>query len=409
MTDPTLMKASINHNACGVGVSGMEKPDRWAWSALQRINNWQQLRSYWSVFVLVFIVFLVASCQRGPDLVRIIDSEVIDSLLAAVPQTLIDTDAMDAQTWYLDKEVAQSQDSLALGPIISFTIAQDSLYIADFVHSHILVAGLDGPLQRSVGSKGEGPVEFSNLSGVLFSGDHFFAIEPFRIQKLSRELSYVAILPKGTENFFGIEGATLAASRTHLYVACPRGHAYRICPSSSEAPFEEEAPFLRSLDIDSMQPPLNSTIPVAATVDGRYVLAAFAGLPYIFVFNRAHEHVHTIRFYGSVIGEHAKNYAIREGVPPGAGVGLKSLWQSVTLSETDMIVTSIGKRVFFVRILEGQRFEHVATVQLSTTPSADSDGAEVETIMPKRLFLHKDFLYVSGFRVPHILRYRADF
>ena len=386
----------------------MAKPHTWPRGALQRFHGWQQLRSFWSVFVLVFIVPLVASCQGGPDLVRIIESEVIDSLLAAAPQTLIDTDAKEAQTWYLDKEVAQAQDSLALGSMFSFTIAQDSIYIADFVHSHIFVAGLDGPLQRRVGNKGEGPLEFSYLPGVLFNGDHFFAVEPFRIQMLSRELSYVAILPKGTENFFGIEGATLAASRTHLYVACPRGHAYRICPSSSEAPFEEEAPFLRSLDIDSMQPPLNSTIPVAATVDGRYVLAAFAGLPYIFVFNRAHEHVHTIRFYGSVIDEHAKNYAIREGRPPGGGVGLKSLWQSVALSETDMIVTSIGKRVFFVRILEGRRFKHVATVQLSSTPSTDSDEAEVETIRPKKLSLHKDYLYVSVFRVPHILRYRAD-
>ena len=106
---------------------------------MQRIHNWQQLQSFWSVFVFVFIVPFAASCQRGPDLVRIIDSEVIDSLLATAPQTLVDTDAMDAQTWYPGKAVAQSQDSLALGPVFSFTIAHDSIYIADFIHNHIFV------------------------------------------------------------------------------------------------------------------------------------------------------------------------------------------------------------------------------------------------------------------------------
>lgn len=387
----------------------MEKPDGLASSALQRIDSWQQLQSFWSVFVLVFIAPLATSCQRGPDLVRIIDSEVIDSLLAAVPQSLIDTDAMDAQTWYLDKAVAQAQDSLALGPYFYFTVAQDSFYINDVINNHIFVAGLDGPLQRRVGNQGEGPLEFSYLHGILFNGDHFFAVEPSRIQLLSRELSYVAILPKGgDQNLATGSGVNLAASRTHLYASCARGHAYRICPRRSEAPFEEEAPFLRSLDIDSLQPPLNNTMRMASAVNGRFVLAAFAGLPYLFVFNRTHEHVHTIRFYGSVIDEHAQNYAIREGGPPGAGVGLRLLWKSVAISGTDMIMASIGKRVFFVRILEGQRFEHVATVQFSTTPSADGDGSEVEPVYPEMLFLHKDYLYMSAFRVPHILRYRAD-
>ena len=404
------MTASINSSACCVGTRGRKKPDGLASDALQRIDSWQQLQSFLSVFVLVSIVPLVASCQRGPDLVRIIESEVIDSLLAVVPQTLIDTDAMDPQIWYPDKEVAQAQDSLALGPIFSFTIAQDSLYIADFINNHIFVAGLDGPLQRRVGNEGEGPLEFSYLPGILFNGDHFFAVEPSRIQLLSRELSYMAILPKGGDQELATgSGVNLAASRTHLYVQCARGHAYRICTRRTEAPFGEEAPFLRSLDIDSMQPPLNGTIPMASTVDGRYVLAAFAGLPYLFVFNRTHEHVHTIRFYGSVIGEHARNYAIRDGGPPGAGVGLRLLWRSVALSGTDMIMASIGKRVFFVRILEEQRFEHVATVQFSTTPSVDGDGSEVELVTPEMLFMHKDYLYISAFRVPHILRYRVDF
>ena len=260
-----------------------------------------------------------------------------------------------------------------------------------------------------MGNKGEGPLEFSYLRGILFNGDLFLAVEPSRIQLLSRELSYVAILPKGgDQDLAGGSRGNLAASRTHLYARCTRGHAYRVCPRRSEAPFEEDTPFLRSLDIDSMQPPLNNAMSMASTVDGRYVLAAFAGLPYLFVFNRAHEHVHTIRFYGSVIGEHAQNYAIREGGPPGAGVGLTLLWKSVAISGTDMIMASIGKRVYFVRILEGPRFEHAATVQFSTMPSADGDGSEVEPVYPEKLFLHKDYLYMSAFRVPHILRYRAD-
>lgn len=360
------------------------------------------------VAALAFVMCLAGSCRSRPDLVRVVESKVIDSLLAAAPQTLIDTDALKEEVWLPDGAVAEASDSLALSAMFSFTLARDSLYIADFVGGHIFVAGLEGPLRRRIGHKGAGPLEFYFPLEILFNGTHFFVADASRVQMLTKELSYVGIVPVPGQALAAgltITGKTSAISHTHLFTPCPKGDANRVCPYDANPPFLGGSSFLPSLGIQ--EPPMDRTVFKAATEDGTLVMAAFAGLPYIFVFNHAHEHVHTIRFYGSDVKEHAENYAVRQdGVP---GVGLSHYWWSLDFARQDLIAASTGNRVYFVRVVNGLHFEHTATVQFKKTKMTENqDGEDSEVALVEGILKYQDHLYLVASQTPHILKYRVN-
>ena len=345
----------------------------------------------------------MGSCQTGPDLVRVNDSKIIDSLLAAAPQTLIDMDAQEPETWYPDRPVAQATESLALGSSFSFTIAQDSVFIADYSHSNLYAAGLDGPLIRRFGLKGKGPLEYNFPSGIVFDGTYFFVAQTSGIKVLSDDLSYVSTIP-ATDLAVWMPFNSVAASTSYLYAACSTGSPDRVCPHRSEAPFEAGAPFLPSLGI--LQPNLDGLVFLAAAPNGRYVVAAFGSLPYLFVYNGAHEHIHTIRFYGSDIREHANNYEIRE--PGTSAIAFRSLWTGLDLLGTDVIAVAKDSRVYLIQILDESRVELMGTVQFSLAPAANSGDDTIQLAEPIELMLHEDFVYVNYFSAPHILRYRSQ-
>ncbi len=199
------------------------------------------------LYALSFLLLTAVSCQSRPDLIRIIDSAVIDSMLVAAPVTLVSTDDPDLLTLYPEKEVAVSRDSLIYGGKYSFTLAHDSLYIADYQSSAIYVSGLEGPLVRRVGREGRGPLEFSQLFNIFFNGDKFITVELGRVQVLSKELSFVSM--EGENGTYLLMRGTV--TRTYLYGLCSWEHAYRVCPRDQEKPGQVVAQFVKSLGISS--------------------------------------------------------------------------------------------------------------------------------------------------------------
>ena len=299
------------------------------------------------VILLAMLLASAGGCRQSPVFVRVIESEIIDSLLAAVPQTVIDVDALPEQVWHPNLELGQMRDSLMLGNFFRFTIVQDSLYVADDQANAIFVSGLDGLLRRRVGREGEAPLEFDGLSSLAYAEPYFFAGETYRLQILSTRLEYVAITPARMSS--GMLGGGLSASATHLYAPCPMTHEFRVCPRETEAPFEDTKPFLPSLGIT--QPPMNS-VTVGATPEDRLVFAVFRGLPYVFIFDDKHQHVHTIRFHGTSIKEHAGNYRI-EGAGV-AGVGLRHLIQVFHVLNNEYIAVPVspnsGRWYFMINV-----------------------------------------------------------
>ncbi len=355
------------------------------------------------VMLLAMLLASAAGCRQSPEFVRVIESEIIDSLLAAAPQTVLDVDALPEQVWRPNLELGHMRDSLILGNFFRFTIVQDSLYVADAQANAIFVSGLDGLLRRRVGREGSGPLEFDGLSSLAFAAPHFFASETSRLQVLSTRLEYVATAPSrfSVSAAFG-EG--LSASATYLYAPCPMGHEALVCPRETEAPYEETKPFLPSLGIT--QPPMD-LVAVGATPEDQFVFAAYVGLPYVFVFDDNHQHVHSIIFTGTSVKEHAGNYKMEQpGIP---GVGLRHLIPVFHVLNNEYIAVPVSPnsgRWYFIRISGDDRYKQVGTVLLSTTMASDNDNILMRST---RAMVHDRHLYVSSRRHPYILRYEFPY
>jgi len=126
---------------------------------------------------VVLLGILAGACsertQHGQDVLDqhagILDSPVIDDLLMAAPQTVVDLDRPSPSRWVPDMELAHPQDSLVLPNPFMFAIAQDSLYFGGFQDA-IYASGFDGVLMRQIGRAGKGPGEFDQLSDWPITG-----------------------------------------------------------------------------------------------------------------------------------------------------------------------------------------------------------------------------------------------
>ena len=349
----------------------------------------------------LMLLALAGACGRSPDLVRIIESEVIDSLLVAAPHTIIDLDALPVEEWYPDRVLGvHPQDSLILSGRFTFAIAGDSVYFADARARAILVAGLNGVLRRQVGRQGQGPLEFEELRGLSYGGGQFFVREGSRMQVLSRSLEYEDIvldsytLPSG---YFG----NFAASPSRMYYPCYLGHTHRVCSRDVAPPYAEGESFLPSVEYTEGGPPMN-LLSVSASLDGKYVVAAFFGLPHVFVFDSAHAHVRTISLAGDAVKAHASNYLMSQPGVPGAG--LRSLIYGVYVLNHEYLMVQIRELWHVIRILQDGGAVHVSTVRLRTDPAY-----QIREIMdvgsPSEAHLYMGYLYVTNSHLPYILRY----
>jgi len=218
---------------------------------------------------------------------------------------------------------------------------------------------------------------------------------------LSRDLSYVAKISTGSHE---IIPSMVAVSLDHLYAPCSVRAPFRICPRRTIAPFVEVTPFLPSLGIS--QPPSDIALEVTTNGTGRHVVAAFEGLPYLFVYNGAHEHIHTIRFFGRDVAQHSET---REVISDGIlGIGLKSFWSSLDMTHPNVIAAATLRRAYLIPIVGNSQFEHAATVQFSTDPAADRGDEHVNLAAIRELKINGNSVFVRDSGTPHLLTYRFD-
>ncbi|MCY4204767.1 MAG: hypothetical protein OXE92_03470 [Bacteroidetes bacterium] len=350
---------------------------------------------------LVFVFLTLAGCKsqdsgeathdRHAD---IFDSPVIDTFLTAAPQTVIDLDEVPVITLLPDLELGGPQDSMILAREFSFLIAEDSIFFANY-GGGIYASGLDGVLQRQIGRLGKGPGEFDILQDFTFNGTYFFTSESSRIQVLSRKFEYAESLPR-----HAAFPSSFVATGKYLYTGCGRKEEYRICPRSSQPPFEELSPFLPSLNITS--PPMDG-VSFGATSNGRHLMAAFWGLPYVLVFNEEHEHIHTLRLVGEPVDAHADNYTMgRPGIP---GVGLRHFIRYTHVINDSYLAIPLRDVWHFIKIEPVNSFKHVGAARMMTSAKADAKAI----VGKSRALLDERSLYVSSTRVPYLVRYPFPF
>ena len=353
--------------------------------------------------LLLALCLASLGCGDAPQLVRIIESPVIDSLLAAAPVSLIDIDAHPADTLYPDAELAQAADSLEdVEFMAAMVIAGDSIYVGDMQLNAIFVAALDGPLRKRLGREGRAPGEFHPLLNLTSNEKSIITIELDRIQEFTFDLNFVGSKPWSGS---GLGRGGLAASNSRIYMPCGFGAEYRICHMSAMKPYDMGEPFVRSVAIQ--QPPMNS-FGVATGPDRVYGM--FHGLPYVFVFDESHRHIQTVRFFGDAVTEHAENYTT-DGVPPGSGVqmgkqrtiGLRSIMSSPITVDNRTIAVPIGGVWYFIE--EGRRGKFTNKRAVTMIYRSDGSGEDRAVYGPSSVEVYNGHLYVRNNWTPNVLRY----
>ncbi len=131
-------------------------------------------------------------CAHSPtELTRFENSPTVDSLLAAAPHFIVNTD-IQTEEWVANVELGLVKDPLVLGRPNGIIAIADSFYISDSQANGIFVVDRNGYLVRKIGKRGEGPGEFLSMGGLDYNGTHVFVKDRGRVQVFKESMDYAS-------------------------------------------------------------------------------------------------------------------------------------------------------------------------------------------------------------------------
>ena len=320
------------------------------------------------------------ACQSGKTpITRVEDSPVIDSLLAAAPHFVVNTDT-EPERWVATTRLGLPKDSLILSAPLNIIAVGDSIYISEEFGHSIFAVGNDGHLSRKIGAQGKSPGEFTFVLGFDYNGSHIFVKELERVQVFTKKFEYVHSFfnrVTGMQNRFSV-------SSDYIFLEC-LGLDWLVCPYSTSPPYAwiDPVKFLPVLDLPD-QSGENSNL-VTVSPEGDQIAVAYMGLPYIFVYDGQFRHSKTIRFEGKRVHNFNPVVAPPGGSPPGSESGTRSFLTTIKfLNSRYLLVDSKG-----IYILD--LYENEVAKKIVVRPIDD-----MKNITHGDFLLHGDHLYVSS-------------
>ena len=341
---------------------------------------------------ILFLLPFIACQSRETPTTRFEESPVIDSLLAAVPHFVINTD-IDAERWIATTRLGFPSDSLILGQPAHIMAVGNSVYISQFPPSHIFAVGADGYLSRKIGRPGKGPGEFTFIRGLQYNGSHIFVKDADRVQIFTENFEYV-------DSFFSldIELQRFSVSPDYVFLQCPgddpRDNDWLVCARSTSPPHDwiPDIELLPRLDLPN-QTGENGNL-VTTSPEGDRIALAYSGLPYIFVYDDQFRHLRTIRFEGKEVHDF-KPAGFPNGVPAGTEPFTRGFLITLKfINSRYLVVTTaaLSKGNYFVFDLSENDYELAKRIIFRPI----NDTEERTDIPATDFLLHGDYLYVSS-------------
>ena len=362
----------------------------------------------WQYAGILFLLLPFTACQRVEiPLTRFEDSPVIDSLLAAAPHFVADTD-IEPERWVATTRLGLPNDSLILGQPSHMMAIGDSVYISQYPPSHIFAVGADGYLSREIGRPGEGPGEFTFIRGLQYSGSHVFVQEMERIQVFTATFEYV-------DSFFSLDYFLdrFSVSSDYMFLQCPGDpieldNDWMVCARSTSPPHDwiPGIELLPTLDLPNESGENGNVVTV--TPDGDRIAMSYVGLPYIFIYDDQFRHLQTIRFEGKQV----QNY-LPSGIPDEVQIpaGVESLTQSFILT-----MKFLNSRYLIARVSKQggggdyilDLFEDDYRLAKKIVFRPMNDTEERKDIVAEDYLLHGEHLYVSSIWQEYVYGYPFD-
>lgn len=339
----------------------------------------------WGYAAILFILPIIA-CQNGET--RFEDSPVIDRLLDSAPQFVVNTD-IEPERWEATIQVGIPNDSLILGRPAHMIVIEDSLYISEEFGHNIFAVGAEGYISRKIGRLGKGPGEFTDLNGMQYSGSHVFVKEMERVQVFTETFEYV-------DSFSSLDFMmnTFSISPDYMFLQCPGNplgaEDWIVCARSLSPPYNwiPSIKLLPHLDIPNQTGENGNTITVSP--GGDRIALAYAGLPYIFIYDNQFRHLRTIRFEGK---------QVHDFQPSGFPAGVPAIEDAFTRGFIP-VIKFINSRYLITRSPETDHYvfdlsEDDYRLERKIIFRPTNDTEDRRDITANDFLLYKNHLYIS--------------
>ena len=348
------------------------------------------------MFVLSLLLLATACQHKDSALTRFEDSPIIDSLLAAAPHFVVNTD-IEAERWVASIRLGAQTDSLILGSPTNMIVIGDSFYISDRQNEAIFAVGRDGYLSRKIGGPGKAPGEFTYLSGLQYNGLHVFTKDQERIQLFTDKFGYV------NSFYYSALRRQFAASPDFMLLGCPDG-GWLICTRSTSPPYAwiHSGELLPVLDLPDRTGENGHIVTISP--DGNRIALAYKGFPYIFFYDDQFRHLQTIRFEGKDV-RNFKSVGLPDGVPAGVvEPGTFSFIEKIKFINSRYLVARAHRTDNYFFDFSENDYELARKIIFRPI----NDPEERKNIPAADFLLHGDRLYVSSPWEEYVYGYDFD-
>ncbi|MGM0586818.1 MAG: 6-bladed beta-propeller [Bacteroidota bacterium] len=256
-------------------------------------------RYFWIQLVGWMGIVILTACQSSPQTIPLTESNVLNKMVKAAPQSIIDLDAIPVDTLVATREnqlghktASHLEEKVLLSKPNSIEKIGKKLYVSDFDQNSIFVMNDQGTWIDWLGRKGHGPGEFFGMGGIFSNAKHIYVIDPnnteidvfdhnFKFENSFNYLTMGGFYPNAT------------ASNHWILTPAPMNSNVLINQNSVVEPFDSLGTVFEPIVPRDFHPMAQNRFDIDATLDGDYVLA-FRGVPYLFMFDKDHQQTHSI-------------------------------------------------------------------------------------------------------------------
>lgn len=252
-----------------------------------------------SLFTCFFILILLGCATKRSRKIPETSNQFLSRYLTEAPTTILSMDNLAIDTLHIrakdilgQKHAPSLSDSAFIGGITGMVKIENRLYVADNKRECLwMVKSNDGRLIRKIGRKGKGPGEFVSLQGIYKNSRRVFTIDmgTARINVYDQQLRYKTSF---SNEFSGLQmGMAVTDSLLFLPTGYSRDSLFRL--RRAVAPFTKLTYILPKIVGQNIELRNYNLYNIDSDQKGGFVFG-FAGLPYLLIYNKQLEHVHTL-------------------------------------------------------------------------------------------------------------------
>jgi len=315
---------------------------------------------YCYLFLLLAISLTLISCSHGDNIPEY-ESKVLNEILDRAPIKRIDLDTVPVSVITPDSnnifgKEDPSIDSLLLGVIGNAISIDNKVYILDRSQNSIITTSKDGFIVSKIYNPGRGPGEFGQIEKI-FSNKHGIYLYDRKNSKVHLyDKNWNLIKSKTLKNSLGKK--TYEASNKYLFLPDEVNSPNIVQIVSPTPPFKRYYSLLPRLIPFGMQPFAYNNVRIKG--NNNIIVAAYIGLPFIFIFNNEFNHLKTLYFTSKKISSIQSPPLTPKPEMPGSGVGVPTIFMGFEVLENNDLIISLGKEIYYLNANSNLDYELIS-------------------------------------------------